>query len=151
MENVSKALVMAGATLLAVLLISLFMWFLNALRDYNSANVVQQNSISNEKINRYFVYAADYGSVISGVDAYNLFNKAYDINLSFPEYEIEIPSVDIGGKSFSSNTSLENYLSNINSIWNDETILKSLINSKYQYYYYLNEVGRVSKIELIKK
>lgn len=137
MENASKALIMAAAALIAVGLISIFMYVFTAISEYSSQTQAQQ--ISNQIIaaNRYFVEAAydtdlaKAGIQIYGYDVYNLIGKAKDIN-DDPDGEVEITIV---GNPFGEELS--------------EDEKASLSSIKYTYKYYMDSMGYVNKIEFI--
>lgn len=86
MENASKALIMAGAVIIAVMLISLFMYVFTAISDYNSQTQAQRQSNNIIASNRFFVESAydingsRAGVQIKGYDAYNIIRKARDVN-----------------------------------------------------------------------
>ena len=86
MENASKALIMAGAIFIAVMLISLFIYVFSAIGDFNSQTQAQQYSNQVTAANRFFVESAydinpSVGGVqIMGYDAYNIIRKAGDVN-----------------------------------------------------------------------
>ena len=86
MENASKALIIAGAILIAVALISLFIFVFSAIGEFNSQTREQQYSNQVIAANRFFVEAAhdvdssNPGIQIYGYDAYNIIRKAEDVN-----------------------------------------------------------------------
>lgn len=86
MENASKALIIAGAILIAVMLISLFMYVFGTISEYNTQTKAQLYSNHITASNRFFVESAyDVnlsmpGIQIYGYDAYNIIKKANDIN-----------------------------------------------------------------------
>ena len=91
MGNASKAIIMAGAILITVLLISITMSVVTTLRDYSNVSSTQTQNSQVEAFNRFFVYSKPYGDgLIKGSDAYNIYKKAQDIKDRMPEYEIEI-------------------------------------------------------------
>lgn len=87
MENASKALIIAGAILIAVALISIFMYVFTAIGHFNSQTQAQQYSNQVIAYNRFFVESAyDVNPSLNGVqiygyDAYNIIRKAKDMNL----------------------------------------------------------------------
>lgn len=99
MENASKALIIAGATLIALMLISLFMYVFNAIGDYFEQQQAQQYSNQITAANRFFVESAyDVNPGVSGIqiygyDVYNIIRKAEDVNDN-PDSPIMI---EIGG------------------------------------------------------
>jgi len=86
MENASKALIMAGAVLISVAIMSIFIYVFTAIGDLNSATQAQH--LSNQVIaaNRFFVessYDVDstiFGIQIYGYDVYNIIRKIKDLN-----------------------------------------------------------------------
>ncbi len=90
MDNASKALLMAGAVLITVLVISLTMYIVSAIRSYSEGEAMATSSSQIEAFNRYFVYLAPSGSKIKGYEAYNVICKAYDLNKTFGDNIIQI-------------------------------------------------------------
>ena len=80
MDNASKALIMAGAVLIALLIMTLFMYALNVFRDYSEDMSTLTGTTQQESFNRYFVYATILNQRIRGYDAYNVMGKALDMN-----------------------------------------------------------------------
>lgn len=86
MENASKALIIAGAVLIAVALISIFMYVFSAIGNLNSQQQAQLQSNYIIAANRFFVESAydvnpSVGGIqIYGYDVYNIIKKAQDIN-----------------------------------------------------------------------
>ena len=86
MENASKAIIMAGAILISVALISIFMYVFTAISDYKSDSQAQLQSNEVIAANRFFVESAydikpsQAGIQIKGYDVYNIIRKAKDIN-----------------------------------------------------------------------
>lgn len=78
MENASKALIMAGAVLLALMVISLLVFFFNNLRELQgisqSSEQVQQSAEFN---NQYDVYARN----VYGSELLSIANKIHDYNV----------------------------------------------------------------------
>lgn len=99
MENASKALIMAGAIFIAVMLISLFIYVFSAIGDFNSQTQAQQYSNQVIAANRFFVESAydvnpsRAGIQIYGYDAYNIIRKAGDVN-DDPNAAVEIDTDD---------------------------------------------------------
>ena len=81
MENASKALLMAGATLIAILIITLFVLMNNQIKSYqqqkDEAEKAQQISKFNNDFERYLVMDDDG---ISGADVVTLINKLNEYN-----------------------------------------------------------------------
>ena len=80
MDNASKALIMAGGTLIAVLIISLAMYVVTSLRDYNENASFLNRSSQDEAFNRYFVYSQRSNSKLKGYEVANLLRKVADVN-----------------------------------------------------------------------
>jgi len=95
MDNASKAIIIAGATLLAVGLISLFMMFYNTIRNYNTN--IDKNQVKQEvsEFNKFFLqYTYDVepsiaGSQIYGYDVYNVLSRVYELDRSDDLPEIQ--------------------------------------------------------------
>lgn len=163
MENASKALIIAGATLIAVLLISLTMWFLSVLRNYNTVEINNKNASEIESFNRYFLYVANDGDQVDGITALNIFNKVKDFNDTFPQYHITIdnPFIFYGDESnpvyaFSTEMSPGTYLDKMNELKDNLQALNIGYNQKYTYHYYYSSLedgsdadGRIRRITLV--
>ena len=86
MENASKALIIAGAVLITVALITMFLYVFNAIGQYQQQTQAQQQSNQVIAANRFFVESAydldpsKSGVQIYGYDVYNLMRKAKNIN-----------------------------------------------------------------------
>ena len=80
MDNASKAAIMAGAVIIALLIISLSLFTVALYRRYADQEISKTYSNQSEAYNRFFVYTGSSGSSISGYDAYNVICKAFDIN-----------------------------------------------------------------------
>lgn len=86
MENASKALIIAGAVLVSIALISIFMYVFTAIGHYRSSSQAQLQSNQVIAANKFFVEAAydvnhtAAGIQIYGYDVYNIIQKANDIN-----------------------------------------------------------------------
>ena len=131
MDNASKALIMAGAVLIAILIISLFMYSFNKITDYNYNTSTLTAAAQNESFNRYFVYATTDGFV-KGFDAFNLVSKAADMNNTLdPANKIRI---NVDGAT----------VENVDSRINDDAWLKRTFSFEYTF----NTDGKVNYIEL---
>lgn len=141
MENASKAIMIAGAVLIAVALISMFIYVIDVVGDYKAQNQVQQ--LSNQIIasNKFFVESANdisttrAGIQIYGYDVYNLIRKAEDINDDI-DNEIEIDIRFIGaltkeGFDFTTDEAKSNL---------------SVLEREYTYEYFMDEEGYVNLI-----
>lgn len=88
MENASKALIMAGAVLGTVILISIVLYAFNVVINNTKLEAdVQSYSTQVEAFNRYFIYSSNdidnnrsNGIQVKGSDAYNIIAKVNDIN-----------------------------------------------------------------------
>jgi hypothetical protein len=80
MDNASKAIVFAGSVLIAILIISLTMYFFNVYRDFNSSMDRVNQTQATQQFNRFFVDSCPNGATIFGYDAYNIIQKALEIN-----------------------------------------------------------------------
>lgn len=86
MENASKALIIAAAVLVAVAIMSIFIYVFTAIGDYNAQSQAQLQSSQITAANRFFVESAydvnseKNGVQIYGYDVYNILRKASDIN-----------------------------------------------------------------------
>ncbi len=76
MENASKALIIAGGVLIAMLLISLAIYMLTVVRGVANSSEQQFQSSQVESFNRFFV---NYDSEVTGLDVYNILGKIEDI------------------------------------------------------------------------
>ncbi len=156
MENASKALIIAGATLIAVLLISLAMWFLNALRDYNSDVANQEKMTEIEAFNRFFIYSRPNDGLITGSEMINIIGKAVDYNAIYQDVdhyvEIHVSGIKFSGASlpsFSSTLPLAGWNKFIEDVGKSSDTLLWQRRVRYNYEYDPN-VGRVYKINFSK-
>lgn len=77
MENASKALIMAGAVLIALLVISLLVFFFHSIRDIQSVNLTSEQVQQATEFNKqYDVYQRD----IYGSELLSIANKIADYN-----------------------------------------------------------------------
>ena len=88
MENASKALLMAGAVLLSILLLALLLYFfnqpkvmINAINQRTEAKNLQKFNAQYEAFNRNVLY---------GVDMISVVNKMVDHNAKNPDKRLEI-------------------------------------------------------------
>lgn len=79
MENASKALIMAGGILIALLVISLLVYFYSDIKDlmgiYNKIDISKEVEEFNKQYDAYF------RNNLYGSDILSLINKAYDYNI----------------------------------------------------------------------
>ena len=91
MDNASKALIMAGSVMIAVLVISITMYFLNSLRQYTENQSSLTANSQTEAFNRFFFFSAKNGATIYGFQAYNIMGKAIDMNYNIePGEKIQV-------------------------------------------------------------
>lgn len=148
MENASKALLIAGAVLIAVLLISLTMYVFNVITKYTEQSSIQSYSTQAEAFNRYFVYSSNdvdgnraNGVQIKGSEAYNIIAKINDINDD--EWAMDEIEVILNGSSISGVPNEENFLS----VTAGEGIRKD--DKIYTYSYTINSAtGLVNRVTL---
>lgn len=77
MENASKALIMAGAVLIALMVIALLVFFFNNIRDLQKTNLTSEEAQQAAEFNKQFdVYARD----VYGSELLSLANKVVDYN-----------------------------------------------------------------------
>ena len=88
MDNASKAILYAGAVLIAVGLISLLMFFFQRFRDFNTARNDASYSEEVKNFNRFFeesYYSIDgtytsAGALINGYEVFNIISRIKDDN-----------------------------------------------------------------------
>ena len=93
MGNASKAILMAGAVLIAVMLISLTIYFFNALKNYNSNMNSQEKMTQIESFNRFFTFAQPSNNGrITGADMINIMGKIRDYSKVYqdPDYTFTV-------------------------------------------------------------
>ena len=111
MDNASKAIIIAGAVLIAVGLMSLFLVFFKVLREYNGAVADKQVTEDILSFNRFFteslydVNLTRPGTQIYGYDVYNLALKAFELSQRDDSYVVII---QIGSNSYSNYSTLDN-------------------------------------------
>ena len=154
MDNISKALTMAGAMLIAIMLISLFMWFIEQVRIYNGDVTRQANYTEIESFNRYFVYAqgvSDDNNHITGIDMINLIGKVRDVNNNFADFGY---TIDVTTNGIFTDANIKN-LENVdvdNATWNlsiekvststDPALTDRIITYEYGY----DDRGRINRL-----
>lgn len=144
MENASKALIMAGAVLIAVAIISIFIYVFSAIGNFRSQEQAQLQSNQIIAANRFFVESAfdmdstAYGIQIYGYDVYNIIRKIADIN-NDPDGAVEIENA--------SSYTEENFVTIV-----DGEIIKNLanLNGLYTYNYYFDSEGYVNRVSFSK-
>lgn len=79
MENASKALIMAGSVLIAIIIISCLVLMINNLSAYQGLQTQNEEVAQIEKFNnQYIIYNRDD---VRGSDLYSLMNKVIDYNI----------------------------------------------------------------------
>jgi len=79
MENASKALIMAGSVLIAIIIISCLVLMINNLSAYQGLQTQSEEVAQIEKFNnQYIIYNRDD---VRGSDLYSLMNKVIDYNI----------------------------------------------------------------------
>ena len=137
MENASRAILFAGAILIAVMLISIVIYFFGIYTDYNDAKVSIALTQEATEINNFFArayYAVDgnyYGQLvkINAWDAYNINEKAKDFN----ERTIGFNEIV---RNYNGPTSI------------GDAIEKGKQNKMYYYGYDIGNLGTVSQITI---
>ena len=139
MENASKALMMAGAVLVTIILISMVMFYFNKVKDISSAASAHSYNEQVEAFNRFFVYSKpDLGAKVYGSDAYNIIGKAIDINSN--EWSLGKIEIEFLGSNYT-NYSQEQIKTRFYK--ND----KAIMDDKFAYNYTINASnGLVNKI-----
>ncbi len=86
MENASKALIIAGGVLIAIMVVSIALFLLASARGFADTQNEKAEASAIESFNRYY---QSFDSSILGIDALNIYNKAindiangHDINIS---------------------------------------------------------------------
>ena len=151
MDNASKALIMAGGLLIAVLIISLAMYIVNVFRDYNENASLLNRSSQDEAYNRYFEYSFhDVDPTIPdvqiyGYDVHNLIQKVLDIDEDNDYYDTDQvstfakgPSIQFGIINTSTASIIRQYL--LPSFSGDN------LSKKYTYRYQYGNNGRINTI-----
>ena len=78
MDNASKALVLAGGLLIAIMIIGVALYILNNARGFAKAADSQARLNSVQSFNRYYYSAINSNGKIYGVDVLNIKNKSLD-------------------------------------------------------------------------
>ena len=90
MENVSKAVIMAGSVLIAVGVISLALYFYGVMRGYISSTEKVYSVSQITSFNSFYEAYSTESNGITGADMANILNKAIDDNIrSGPYVEID--------------------------------------------------------------
>ena len=162
MENASKALIIAGEILIALLIITVIVWGYGNIRD------LQNQSKTDEEIEQLAVFNKEYESynkkLIRGVEVISLMNKAINNNAKYENegyYKIQIEfelKEEIRSSSVHLRTgvvyNIQNY---INTIKNDlEPEIGSFIQLKRRIFdcvkiEYNNDSGRVNYMKFVER
>lgn len=98
MDNASKALIMAGGILIAVLVISVSMYVITSARGVAKISNERVEANAKQSFNRFYAtYTSDGSAVaVKGIDAVNIYRKALDDskNGSGALHTIEVKEVD---------------------------------------------------------
>lgn len=121
MENASKALIMAGAVLIALMVIALLVFFFNNIRDLQKTNLTSEEVQQAAEFNKqYDVYARDvYGSeLLSIANKISDYNKREADNKGYTKITLEVRvNNDIDSTYFKkgtyTNSDLENKINEI--------------------------------------
>ncbi len=144
-DNASKALIMAGATLIAVLVVSLAMYMINVFRDYSESASLRNRSSQDESFNRYFVFSDINGGRVYGYDAYNLIGKVIEINEDLDFYNTPVnvtaPTIIVNNSVIIPNA--EHMRLFVLPFFSGDNLTK-----EYEYSYRYGSDGRISMIEL---
>lgn len=129
MENASKAIILAGGFLIAMLLISVAMYVFSNIGEYITASRQEEGNYAIDEFNKFFTesyYSANNG-MMYGSDAYNIYMKIQDIN-----NDIDAPAIiNYSGPSFNK----DNY--------------KSISENSYSYSYHISEsTGYVDRVTI---
>lgn len=103
MDNASKAIVFAGGFLVAMLLISIFMYSFSNIGDFLTASNKERDNYAIDEFNKFFTesYYSANGGMMYGYDAYNIMKKVDDINNDIDApVMISVPNIVIGKNQF---------------------------------------------------
>lgn len=102
MDNASKALIMAGGVLIAIMIIGVSLFILSNARGMASDSNKQMEQNAADSFNRFYTsydcsFAGNdtYTGTISGIDAYNIYKKANDDNWRYEEKRTSEHYIDI--------------------------------------------------------
>lgn len=92
MENASKALIIAGGMLIAIILISMFLMMYNKMASIEKAKQektmleqIESFNAGYESYNKKMMYGADVVTLRNKVNEYNRNNTSEKITITFPE------------------------------------------------------------------
>ena len=80
MDNASRAITIAGGILIAILLISLVMYFATSYRDFFSGVANSKQTMATLEFNRFYTESMYNGGKLFGYDALNIINRAKEVN-----------------------------------------------------------------------
>ena len=89
MDNASKALILAGGILIAIMIIAVAMIILNSARDFAKTADAQARINAVQSFNRYYQSVLDSNGKILGIDVLNIYNRAID-DKYVHGYDIEV-------------------------------------------------------------
>ena len=109
MDNASKALIIAGSVLISILVISLSMYLVNAIKMYSESESSQRDASQAEAFNRFFIYSQGYSEGSGGktrlYDAYNIVSKIVDVN---QEEGSDVIALNYKGTNYTKNADIMN-------------------------------------------
>ncbi len=134
MENASKALIVAGGVLIAVLVVSISVYLLNGYREfyYNS-----MNTLSSTRINAFNTDFNKYGNgvKISGADAFNILSRVSEINSS------DLDDFVVDSVATTGTVTVDNYMTYF---YFAENLLK-----EFNYSFGYNDRGIINSVSII--
>jgi len=156
LDNISKAITIAGGVLISVLIISFCIYFLNAFREFSSSTYDAVSTRDAINFNNFFT---NYSTQIYGYDVYNILGKVADINAQEDlNREIEVDYKQNGSTLF--NTKDVEVIKNMrNSIFyftenmhpyriaSDGSVVN---NNSYKYSFEYDSLGYIYKVNFIK-
>ena len=95
MENASKALMMAGAVLIAVGVITLSLYVYSVFSNYANTMEIIYSTSQVESFNRFYESFPEGVGLIRGVDAVNLYWKAIDDEIGVSMGGIDYANLDV--------------------------------------------------------
>lgn len=130
MENASKAVIMAGSVLIAIIVISITMYVYSAYQSFAETNS-QKLSISQiSSFNRFYESYSNSTGKIRGIDVINIYNRVADDAVDDYEIAINPPNISAVTPSLVGQHQAENYL------------------ELYDYDISYDSEGRISRIEI---
>ena len=129
---------MAGAVLIAVMLISLFMWFMNVIGDYGRKQAMESKQNEAEAYNRYFYYS-NTGDRLTGAEYINLIKKARELNQKDDPYSITVDGL-VANLGTMSDANFNSYVAGLS----DSFLLTPAINYSISYETNTGRINRIS-------